>query len=261
MATLTYDSTETPEGEFSEEEKESIKVGEALEEQQQQLLAGKFKDAEDLEHAYIELQKKLGDPSREEPEAEADTTEPEEKEEEKEEEEEEVDTEFLNKLWTEAQEDDGISEETLKELDGMSSSDVARMYLDYRSENDQPVAQLTEEQSVQLKAVVGGDKEYDSMIEWAKSNLNEQEINMFDEVLGRADPYSCFFAVRTLATRYLEATGSEGQLLTGKPASNKQDTYRSQAEVVRAMTDPRYEKDPAYRQDIYDKLERSNLNF
>ena len=261
MATLTYDSTETPEGEFSEEEKESIKVGEALEEQQQQLLAGKFKDAEDLESAYIELQKKLGDPSRDEPEAEADTTEPEEKEEEKEEEEEEVDTEFLNKLWTEAQEDDGISEETLKELDGMSSSDVARMYLDYRSENDQPVAQLTEEQSVQLKAVVGGDKEYDSMIEWAKSNLNEQEINMFDEVLGRADPYSCFFAVRTLATRYLEATGSEGQLLTGKPASNKQDTYRSQAEVVRAMTDPRYEKDPAYRQDIYDKLERSNLNI
>jgi hypothetical protein len=50
-------------------------------------------------------------------------------------------------------------------------------------------------------------------------------------------------------------------MLTGKPASNKQDAYRSQAEVVRAMTDPRYENDPAYRQDIYDKLERSNLNF
>ena len=71
MATLTYDPTETQEGEFSEEEQESIKVGEALEEQQQQLLAGKFKDAEDLESAYIELQKKLGDPSRNEPEAEA----------------------------------------------------------------------------------------------------------------------------------------------------------------------------------------------
>ena len=260
MATLTYDPTETPEGEFSEEEQDSIKVGEALEEQQQQLLAGKFKDAEDLENAYIELQKKLGDPSRDKPEAEADTTEPEEEVEE-EEKEEEVDAEFLDKLWTEAQKDDGISEETLKELDGMSSADVAKMYLDYRSENNQPVAELTEEQSTQLKAVVGGDKEYDSMIEWAKSNLNDTEIDMFDQVMGRADPYSCFFAVRTLANRYLEATGSEGQLLTGKPASNKQDNFRSQAEVVRAMNDPRYEKDPAYRQDIYDKLERSNLNF
>ena len=257
MATLTYDPTETPEGEFSEEEKESIKVGEALEEQQQQLLAGKFKDAEDLESAYIELQKKLGDPSRDEPEAEADTTEPEEKEEEKE---TEVDSAFLDKLWDEAQKD-GVSEETMKELEEMASTDLAKMYLDYRSENNQPVAELTEEQSVQLKAVVGGDKEYNSMIEWAKGNLNDNEINMFDEVLSRADPYSCFFAVRTLANRYLEATGSEGELLTGKPASNKQDLYRSQAEVVRAMTDPRYEKDPAYRQDIYDKLERSNLNY
>ena len=258
MATLTYDPTETPEGEFSEEEQESIKVGEALEEQQQQLLAGKFKDAEDLESAYIELQKKLGDPSRDEPEAEADTTEPEEQEEE---ETKEVDTAFLDKLWEEASNNEKVSDETMKELEGMSPTDIASMYLDYRSENNQPVAELTEEQSVQLKAVVGGDKEYDSMIEWAKSNLKEQEINMFDEVLGRADPYSCFFAVRTLANRYLEATGQEGELLTGKPASNKQDTYRSQAEVVRAMTDPRYEKDPAYRQDIYDKLERSNLNF
>jgi hypothetical protein len=257
MATLTYDPTETPEGEFSEEEQESIKVGEALEEQQQQLLAGKFKDAEDLESAYIELQKKLGDPSRDEPEAEADTTEPEEKEEEKE---TEVDSAFLDKLWDEAQKD-GVSEETMKELEEMASTDLAKMYLDYRSENNQPVAELTEEQSVQLKAVVGGDKEYNSMIEWAKGNLNDNEINMFDEVLSRADPYSCFFAVRTLANRYLEATGSEGELLTGKPASNKQDLYRSQAEVVRAMTDPRYEKDPAYRQDIYDKLERSNLNY
>ena len=258
MATLTYDPTEAQEGEFSEEEQESIKVGEALEEQQQQLLAGKFKDAEDLESAYIELQKKLGDPSRDEPEAEADTTEPEEQEEE---ETKEVDTSFLDKLWDEASNNEKVSDETMKELEGMSPTDIASMYLDYRSENNQPVAELTEEQSVQLKAVVGGDKEYDSMIEWAKSNLNDQEINMIDEVLGRADPYSCFFAVRTLANRYLEATGQEGELLTGKPASNKQDTYRSQAEVVRAMTDPRYEKDPAYRQDIYDKLERSNLNF
>jgi len=257
MATLTYDPTESQEGEFSEEEQESIKVGEALEEQQQQLLAGKFKDAEDLESAYIELQKKLGDPSRDEPEAEADTTEPEEKEEENE---TEVDSAFLDKLWDEAQKD-GVSEETMKELEEMASTDLAKMYLDYRSENNQPVAELTEEQSVQLKAVVGGDKEYNSMIEWAKSNLNDNEINMFDQVLGRADPYSCFFAVRTLANRYLEATGQEGELLTGKPASNKQDIYRSQAEVVRAMTDPRYEKDPAYRQDIYDKLERSNLNY
>ena len=77
MATLTYDSAESQEGEFTPEEQENIKVGEALEEQQGELLAGKFKDAEDLEKGYIELQKKLGEP-REEPEEK--TTEAEEEE-------------------------------------------------------------------------------------------------------------------------------------------------------------------------------------
>ena len=54
---------------------------------------------------------------------------------------------------------------------------------------------------------------------------------------------------------------NEGKMLTGKPAKSDGDQFRSQAEVVRAMSDPRYEKDPAYRQDVYDKLERSNLQF
>ena len=256
MATLTYDPSEATEGEFTEEEQESLKVGEALEEQQQQLLAGKFKDAEDLEKGYIELQKKLGDPSRDEPEAEADTTEPEEKVEE-----ETVDTDFLNKLWEESQTDE-ISEETLKELREMDPSDLAQMYLEYRSENSEPQKQaLTQEDSDQLKEVAGGAKEYDSMMSWAKDNLAEQEIKMYDTVMERGDPLSCFFAVQALTNRYQDATGVDGEILTGKPASNTQDVYRSQAEVVRAMSDPRYEKDPAYRQDLYDKLERSNLQF
>jgi len=258
MATLTYDPSEAQEGEFSEEEKDSIKVGEALDEQHQQLLAGKFKDAEDLESAYIELQKKLGDPSRDEPEAEADTTEPEEKEEK---EKEDIDTSFLDKLWEESQKDE-YSPEFMKELNGIDKTDLANMFLEYRSNNSQPeTPQLTKETADNLKDIVGGEAEYDSMMGWAKENLNEQEIQMYDIVMSRGDPLACFFAVQALTNRYQDSTGVDGELLTGKPASNKQDTYRSQAEVVRAMTDPRYENDPAYRQDIYDKLERSNLNY
>ena len=45
---------------LTEEEQDSLKVGEEIVEQQEQLLAGKYKDASELEKAYIELQKKLG---------------------------------------------------------------------------------------------------------------------------------------------------------------------------------------------------------
>ena len=62
---------ETPAGELNADEQESLQVGEQLEAQEEQRLAGKYKNAQELEAAYIELQKKLG----EQPEAEEQVTE------------------------------------------------------------------------------------------------------------------------------------------------------------------------------------------
>ena len=57
--TLSYDNT--PEAEvLTSEEQDSLQVGEQLVAEQEQLLAGKYKNAEDLEAAYLSLQKKLG---------------------------------------------------------------------------------------------------------------------------------------------------------------------------------------------------------
>ena len=61
MATLTYDPTPADQPEFNEQEQEALAIGEQAEAEQEQMLAGKFKDAEALEQAYIELQKKLGE--------------------------------------------------------------------------------------------------------------------------------------------------------------------------------------------------------
>ena len=252
--TLTYDPSEQKEGELSTEEQEALKVGEQLAEQQEQLLAGKFKDAEELEKGYIELQKKLGS-SEEETEKETPET-----KDEKVEEPEKVDTAFLDKLWEEA--NDKFTDETIQKLQGMKSQDLAQMYLEYRSAN-QPEAkpEFTEENVSDLKSIAGGDEQYTSMMGWAKENLQAREVEMYDEVMEKGDPLAAFFAVQALAYRYNDAKGVDGQMLQGKAPLEKGDTFRSQAEVVRAMDDPRYEKDPAYRQDIYDKLERSNLNF
>lgn len=253
MATLTYDPTESQDGEFSAEELDSLQVGEALHEQEQQLLAGKFKDAEDLEQAYIELQRKLG--SRDE------STEEVEEQPQEEEQQEEYDLSFLDRLWEESQGE--YSEETLKQLEQMDPADVAQMYLEYRNnvEQNQDVPQLEESDVQQLQGIVGGQENYSAMMQWAGQALNEQEIAMYDAVMDRGDPLACFFAVQALASRFFDAQGYEGQLLTGTASGGDQQGFRSQAELVRAMSDPRYESDPAYRQDVADKLERSNLNF
>lgn len=248
MTTLSFDSSESAPGELNADEQESLAVGEQMEAEQNQMYAGKFKDAQQLESAYLELQKKLGSSTeKEEPAAEPEP-EPEE-------------SNFLDTLWTESQSE--ISEATQQRLSKMDANELAQMYLEYRNgvEQSAQTPEFTDEDVANLQDSAGGEKEYQAMLNWAKDNLSEQEIEMYDAVMGRGDPQSAFFAIQALRYRYTDSVGSDGQMLTGKAAADTKDVFRSQAELVQAMSDPRYDNDPAYRSDILNKLDRSDLNF
>ncbi len=98
------------------------------------------------------------------------------------------------------------------------------------------------------------------MISWAQENLSEAEVGAFDSIIESGDMNQINLAIQGLNSRYTDAVGQDGDLIQGKPAA-ADSTFRSQAELIQAMNDPRYENDPAYRQDIIDKLDRSELNF
>jgi hypothetical protein len=215
MATLTYDPTPADQPEFTEEELNSIEVGEQLAQQQEQLLAGKYENAQELERAYLELQSKLGQDQEE-------------------------------------------SEEESEEVEEQEVEEVEEEEVD---ESDEEEYEMTDEDVEALQNVVGGSEQYDQIIDWAKDNLSEQEISMYDHVMESNDPIAMFFAIRALGNSYENAVGVDGELLTGTASSTPQDVFRSQAEVVQAMSDPRYDSDPAYRQDVYEKLERSPVQF
>jgi hypothetical protein len=255
---LTYDPSGDPEAIAAQEatDAESYAIGEQLEQEQQELLAGKYRNAEDLEKAYIELQRKYSSRSNEEDESE------EQPQEEPEEElTEDVDYTFLNQL---AEEADGgeFSQETLDALGNMNASDIAEMFLAYRAQQPEPeqYEPISSEEVSSLKSIVGGDSAYNQMIGWAAENLPPQEIAIYDSVMDKGDPQAIYFAIQALNNKYQDSVGNEGRLLTGRTTQSS-DVFRSQAEVVRAMSDPRYDNDPAYRQDIFDKLDRSNLQF
>lgn len=112
-----------------------------------------------------------------------------------------------------------------------------------------------------LQNLAGGKKGYKAMLAWAKGSLTKKEIQMYDGVMDRGDPNSIYFAVKSMVARYKDETGSDGKLLTGKGSSSSGKVFRSQQELVAAMSDPRYDEDPAYRQDVMDQLERSDLQF
>ena len=239
---------------LSAEEQDSLKVGEQMQEAQDNLLAGKYKNAEELEKGYLELQQKLNtkeeEPAQEE-EEEAAT--------------EEVETNILDQLWEEAGTEEGYTQESLDKLRKMSVDELAQMHLEYRDSvtKEQPQNRdFTEADIKELKGIVGGEKNYANMVQWAQGALNEQEIKMFDAVMAKGDPLGAFFAVRALGYAYNDAVGYDGKMVQGKPPKQSSDQFRSQQEVVRAMADPRYDEDPAYRMDVMEKLERSpNVNF
>ena len=251
--TLTYDNTPNTEV-LTEEEQDSLKVGEELQQEQEALLAGKYKNAEELEKGYLELQEKLG--SQEEETAEEETEKGESEYE---------DLGILDELWEYESNNEEIHEEALAELQKMDPVDVAEMHLAYRKQVEENGGtedqDFSAEQITQLQGVVGGKENYTKLVDWAQGALSEQETNMFDAVMQRGDPISAFFAVKSLAYAYQDAVGYDGNTVQGKPPTQSRDQFRSQAEVVEAMSDPRYDKDPAYRRDIQSKLERSNINF
>ena len=294
--TLTYQpetTTETIPDNLTEAEQESLKVGEELEQGQQELLAGKYKNAQELEKAYVELQQKLGKDSEDEVKTE---DEPENKAEKDE-------ADILERAYNK---DGSVNYETVSETLGSQISgllekaevDPWAISKEFHEKQGQytpeMVQQLTKaglsEQAVKsyfagraaeagyttggstasdiveadiaaIKNSVGGEATYSNIINWAKTNLDQKEIAAFDEVVNTGSVPAIQLAVSGLKSRYDNANGVEGRMVTGKNAPQTKDVYRSQAELVRAMSDKRYDTDPAYRQDVIEKLERSDVDF
>ena len=241
---------------LSTEEKESLLIGEDMERQQEGLLAGKYKDASELEKAYLELQGKLGEKS--EPVSE----EPESKNETEEEAPKDTEPNFLDQLWEEGT-NNKLTKETFEKLSKMNPVDVAKMAMQQRSDLQKApqTREFTDQDVQQIHGLVGGPENYNNMMSWANQNVPEQEINMYDAVMELGNPVAAYFAVQALALKYQDQSGRDGQMITGKAPKSTADVFKSQAELIKAMEDDRYNDDPAYREAIQDKLQRSNINF
>ena len=149
----------------------------------------------------------------------------------------------------------------------MSSKDLVEAYMEiqnapqFQDRLAKPAAELTETEINTIQNSVGGVEKYSNMVQWAQSNIDPAQIAAFDDIIANGTAASVQFAVNALKNQYDNANGYEGKMLTGKTAPERGDVFRSQAELVAAMSDRRYDNDPAYRQDVIEKLDRSDLDF
>ena len=243
--TLQYDGSQPTEvvESLSAEEKDSLAIGESLQQEQQNLLAGKYKSAEELERGYLELQKRMGE-GQPNQQATPDVS------------------DQLAKAYESYTSDKNFDASA---FENVSKEDLIKAFF----ENSEEVPQaeggegpdLTQEQVDGMMNSVGGKEQYQQIMNWAVQNLPKSDIEAFDAIVESANPFQINMAVEAMAKRYTDANGQEGQTIQGRSAKMT-DSYRSQAEMIRDMNDPRYDTDPAYRNDVMTKLANSpNLQF
>ena len=221
--------------------------------------AGKYKSAEELEKAYLELQKKLGERtegSEEKPDAEK----PQEEAEEDETDEEPSEAyQALESASQEYEEGGELSAETLEKLSQLDSKELIENWVEYvnSSKEEAPAGAIPQEDVDRIMNSVGGTDQYQTMVGWASEALAPDEIAAYDSVVSSGNPDAIYWAVQGLRSKYVESNGYEGKQVSGVRAPRPEPGFRSQAELARAIGDPRYQDDPAYRLDVQEKLGRS----
>lgn len=279
--TLTV-NTEPETEVLTPEEQDSLKVGEEMVAEQEGLLAGKYKDAKDLETAYLELQKKLGSNEEDGVQENQETTEEVADKAEyledgsvnydlvNQEYGEQVGNIFKEKgvdPWTISKhfhENGGtITDEHYAQLEGAGfSKPLIDAYLSGRSvDSGYTEKDMTDAEIREVQNSVGGEKQYTEIVGWAAENLPKSQVDAFDNLINTGNTEMIKLAVAGLKSQYSDVNGFEGRTLQGKPAKTSGEVFRSQAELVAAVSDPRYDNDPAYRSDVIEKLDRSDISF
>ena len=232
------ETVETPEEQQAEPQAE-----EATE--RPEWLPEKFKSAEDMAQAYAELEKRMGQGTKEVEE----TEQPEEQQEEQTDDNKEEVGDY-NEAVVEA------SKEFFENDGKLEGIGLPRDLVDSYAAGQQALLQSEE---AQIKGVAGDN--YDAMAEWANEHLPQEEIDAFDEAVTSGTISQAKLAVQGLYARYQNATGAtQPKLVQGAVSGSSTMPFKSMQELARAQSDPRYRSgDKAYHQEIDRRLAVSNI--
>mgnify|MGYP003153823035 CR=1 FL=1 len=201
-------------------------------------LPEKFESAEAMAQAYAELETKLGNP-------EAQPTETETKEEA---------SEYDNTIegaTIEFQEKGELSEETYKALEKQGLNKI--MVDNYIAGQEAIIAQ----QQMEITSEIGGMQEYQKLSNWAAETLSDDDLQAYNETVESGTVAQAKFALKSLYAQF-QAAGSP-KIAQGSVNGTGVPPFQSRQQVTMAMRDPRYDKDPAYRDEVLQRLARSNV--
>lgn len=219
-------------------------------EEEPKLLAGKYENVEELEKAYGELQKKLGqnDAQKEEaqPEAPAQV----------------LEADGLQEFYNEYASNGTLSDESLSKLS--QTYNIPTEVVQHHLEGVKALANQTLSQAHDR---VGGQEIYDAMTTWATSN-EKSKVEVANAAIARGDVEAWHMAIDSIYKSYAETNGIDPSAkntvyttLTSPGATGFRDRREMQAAMLKkdAQGNNMYETDPEYRNSVRDRVAASKF--
>ena len=200
-------------------------------------LPEKFNTAEDLAKAYGELEKAYSSKEAPQPMNQQQA--------------EQATGLSLDNYYTEFAEKGELSEDSYNQL---ATQGLSRDLVDSYIEGQSAIA---DGHVTQIKSAAGGDAEYSKITEWAATNIPQNELETYNNIVENGSVEEAMMAVSGLKARYDNSVGVPPNLLQGQQAQPT-SAFQSTAEIVAAINDPRYQVDTAYRKGVEEKIKRSN---
>jgi hypothetical protein len=247
-------------------------VQEQQQQQEPELLLGKFKSQDDLAKAYQELEKKLGQPKQEaDPEpapAEGYSADeavgiygegPVEALKEK-----GID---MAEVMFKADQGQDISEhyDALAETFGVTRQVVENYVSKAQGSTPAEAPGLTESDAAELKAMVGGDAAFTKLSQWAASNLEQGELAKYNAVVDSGNKDAIEWALKALQARVAAPDAVVEPKLYGGGEAPAVTQFQSQQQVLDAMNKRNsrgqrmYDVDEAYRDKVQKLLAVSDV--
>ena len=268
MSDLTQISTQedapVPAEGTAEHEQAMVELAEeansvAREDDQPDWLPDKFKSPEDMAQAYKELEKKLSSSSESVTSNDEATPPPQTPSPDQQAQYDEAQKALANvgldynKYANEYSEKGGLSPESYTELQGKGmSTEMVDSWI-------QGQEAITDQLTKTAYNTVGGEKNYQELVQWAGDSLPQNEVDAFNRALESANTQDSLFAIKSLNAQYQLANGSTPNLIQGTTGTASSGSFSSLAQMSEAMKDPKYQTDSAFREEVAKRISSSNL--
>ena len=108
---------------------------------------------------------------------------------------------------------------------------------------------------------VGGEKEYRSIVNWASQNLTKKSIDAFNRAIDNNNINAITLMLEGMKAKMVVKMGTAKKSIHGGASApnGSPKGYNSKADVIKAMSDPRYGRDAGYTRMVEQQMWATNF--